>query len=70
MQIKRRFTQAGKSPYDKIPFRRATSEIRNPDDSVVFRLEGFAGNERLLLLAHHRMTQLGYPLAERPKETQ
>ncbi|MBS0243939.1 MAG: vitamin B12-dependent ribonucleotide reductase, partial [Proteobacteria bacterium] len=41
MKITRRFTEAGKSPYDKIPFRRATSEIRNPDGSVVFRLEGF-----------------------------
>jgi ribonucleoside-diphosphate reductase alpha chain len=41
MQIKRRFTTAGKSPYEKIPFRRATSEIKNPDGSVVFRLEGF-----------------------------
>ena len=42
MQIKRRFTTAGKSPYDKIPFRRATSEIKNPDGSVVFRQENFA----------------------------
>jgi ribonucleoside-diphosphate reductase alpha chain len=41
MQIKRRFTTAGKSPYEKIPFRRATSEIKNPDGSVVFRLEDF-----------------------------
>ena len=42
MQIKRRFTTAGKSPYEKIPFRRATSEIKNPDGSVVFKLENFA----------------------------
>jgi hypothetical protein len=41
MQIKRRFTTAGKSPYEKIPFRRATSEIKNPDGSVVFKLENF-----------------------------
>ncbi|MGE3918378.1 MAG: vitamin B12-dependent ribonucleotide reductase, partial [Hyphomicrobiaceae bacterium] len=41
MKITRRFTEAGKSPYATIPFRRATSEIRNPDGSVVFRLEGF-----------------------------
>ena len=41
MKITRRFTEAGKSPYAAIPFRRATSEIRNPDGSVVFRLEGF-----------------------------
>jgi ribonucleoside-diphosphate reductase alpha chain len=41
MQITRRFTEAGKSPYDKIPFRQATSEIKNPDGSIVFQLEGF-----------------------------
>jgi ribonucleoside-diphosphate reductase alpha chain len=41
MKITRRFTQAGKSPYENITFRRATSEIKNPDGSVVFRLEGF-----------------------------
>ncbi|MCC7253498.1 MAG: vitamin B12-dependent ribonucleotide reductase, partial [Hyphomicrobium sp.] len=41
MKITRRFTHAGKSPYESITFRRATSEIKNPDGSVVFRLEGF-----------------------------
>src|SRR5690606_30866618 len=41
MKITRRFTSAGKSPYETISFRRATSEIKNPDGSVVFRLEGF-----------------------------
>ncbi|MEZ5774237.1 MAG: vitamin B12-dependent ribonucleotide reductase [Hyphomicrobiaceae bacterium] len=42
MRIERHFTEAGKSPYDKIDFRQATSEIRNPDGSVVFRLADFA----------------------------
>ncbi len=41
MKIARRFTEAGKSPYASIAFRRATSEIKNPDGSIVFRLEGF-----------------------------
>lgn len=40
MRIERRFTTEGKSPYDGITFRDATSEIRNPDGSIVFRLEG------------------------------
>jgi ribonucleoside-diphosphate reductase alpha chain len=40
MRIQRRFTSDGKSPYEGIAFRRATSEIRNPDGSVVFQLEG------------------------------
>ncbi|MEM7621177.1 MAG: vitamin B12-dependent ribonucleotide reductase [Pseudomonadota bacterium] len=42
MRIERVFTEAHKSPYDKIKFRDVTSEIRNPDGSVVFRLEDFA----------------------------
>ncbi len=41
MKITRRFTEKGKSPYDKIKFRKATSEIRNPDGSVVFSLQDF-----------------------------
>ena len=41
MKITRRFTEAGLSPYASIPFRRATSEIKNPDGSIVFRLNGF-----------------------------
>ncbi len=40
MRIERRYTKAGQSPYADIEFRSATSEIRNPDGSVVFRLEG------------------------------
>src|SRR6476469_2807992 len=43
MRIERRFTEQGKSPYDAIPFRDSASEIRNPDGSVVFRLESFTG---------------------------
>ena len=39
MRISRRFTAEGTSPYDGIELRRTTSEIRNPDGSVVFRLE-------------------------------
>ena len=42
MRIDRLFTEAGKSPYDSIAFRDATSEIRNPDGSIVFQLENFA----------------------------
>ncbi|MGA0562463.1 vitamin B12-dependent ribonucleotide reductase [Ancylobacter sp. VNQ12] len=40
MRIERRYTKAGRSPYADIAFRKVTSEIRNPDGSVVFRLEG------------------------------
>ena len=41
MHIARRFTTAGRDPYETVPFRTATSEIRNPDGSVVFEAEGF-----------------------------
>ncbi|MEM7191017.1 MAG: vitamin B12-dependent ribonucleotide reductase, partial [Pseudomonadota bacterium] len=41
MKIDRKFTKAGKSPYDVIAFRQATSEIRNPDGSVIFQLKDF-----------------------------
>ncbi|WP_181707063.1 vitamin B12-dependent ribonucleotide reductase [Chthonobacter rhizosphaerae] len=37
MRIERRFTKDGQSPYAEVEFRSATSEIRNPDGSVVFR---------------------------------
>ena len=40
MRIARLFTQEGASPYDGIEFCTASSEIRNPDGSVVFELHG------------------------------
>jgi len=40
MHIARRFTTASHDPYEGIAFRIATSEIRNPDGSVVFAAEG------------------------------
>ncbi|MFM2128770.1 MAG: hypothetical protein RL477_316, partial [Pseudomonadota bacterium] len=41
MRIARHFTRAGQSAYQGIEFRQATSEIKNPDGSVVFSLKGF-----------------------------
>ncbi|KQY20980.1 vitamin B12-dependent ribonucleotide reductase [Rhizobium sp. Root483D2] len=38
MQIERRFTKPGQSAYAEIEFRKAISEIKNPDGSIVFRL--------------------------------
>lgn len=37
MRIERRFTTEGQDAYAGIPFRQATSEIRNPDGSIVFQ---------------------------------
>jgi ribonucleoside-diphosphate reductase alpha chain len=39
MRITRRYTKEGQSPYAKIDFRPTTSEIRNPDGSLVFRAD-------------------------------
>ncbi|MCO6390607.1 vitamin B12-dependent ribonucleotide reductase [Aliihoeflea aestuarii] len=38
MRIERRFTKPGQSAYAEIEFRKALSEIKNPDGSIVFRL--------------------------------
>ena len=39
MKFERRFTTAGKDPYASLEFRFASSEIKNPDGTVVFRAE-------------------------------
>ncbi len=40
MKITRHFTKQGLDPYLSFEFRRTDSEIRNPDGSIVFHLEG------------------------------
>jgi len=42
MHIERRYTREDESAYADIEFRTTTSEIRNPDGSVVFRLDDIA----------------------------
>ena len=37
MRIERRYTKTGQSPYSDIEFRLTSSEIRNPDGSIVFK---------------------------------
>ena len=39
MKIKRHFTEEKQSPYQNINFKKVTSEIKNPDGSLVFKLE-------------------------------
>ncbi|MBH25652.1 MAG: ribonucleoside-diphosphate reductase, adenosylcobalamin-dependent [Myxococcales bacterium] len=39
MRIERRYTKEGQSPYAGIDFEKRTSEIRNPDGSLVFQAE-------------------------------
>jgi ribonucleoside-diphosphate reductase alpha chain len=40
MKIDRMFTEAGADAYAGVGFATTSSEIRNPDGTVVFRLEG------------------------------
>ncbi len=40
MHIERHFTKAGQDAYSGLDFRTAVSEIKNPDGSIVFRLDG------------------------------
>src|SRR5207302_8905194 len=40
MHIARRFTTAGRDPYEAVAFRAASSEIRNPHGAVVLAAEG------------------------------
>ena len=39
MRFTRHFTKDNSSPYDGVKFRKTTSEIRNPDGSLVFQAE-------------------------------
>ena len=39
VKIRRRFTQEGSGPYAGLEFERRVSEIRNPDGTIVFRLD-------------------------------
>ncbi|MGE3830828.1 MAG: vitamin B12-dependent ribonucleotide reductase, partial [Parvibaculaceae bacterium] len=39
MKIERRYTKSGQDAYEGLEFRKAASEIKNPDGSIVFRLE-------------------------------
>ena len=68
MRITRRFTKPGRSPYDGISFRTATSEIRNPGGSVVFRQEGImvpAGWSQVAcdIIAQKYFRRAGIPVA-------
>jgi ribonucleoside-diphosphate reductase alpha chain len=67
MKITRRFTQAGKSPYETIKFRRATSEIKNPDGSSVFKLDGFQVPEHWSQVAADILAQKYFRKAGVPK---
>ena len=68
MHFERRFTQDGTNPYDKLAFRFATSEIRNPDGTIVFRAENVEIPEQFSqvatdILAQKYFRKAGVPAA-------
>ena len=67
MRIERFFTKAGVSPYSGIDFKSATSEIRNPDGSIVFRLENIDVPEAFSQVAADVLAQKYFRKAGVPK---
>jgi len=45
MKVSRRFTREGANPYEEFKFVERTSEIRNPDGTVVFKMDGVKAPE-------------------------
>src|SRR6202162_6099041 len=68
MRIERRYTKRGRSPYDGIAFRLTTSEIRNPDGSIVFRLENMEVPEHWSQVATDVLAQKYFRKAGVPKK--
>ena len=57
MKFERRFTTASKGTYDKISFRSASSEIRNPDGTIVFSAENIEVPEQYSQVATDILAQ-------------
>ena len=73
MRISRRFTKPGQSPYADIEFRRASSEIRNPDGSLVFEMNDLEipadwSQVACDVLAQKYLRKRGVPAALKPVE--
>jgi ribonucleoside-diphosphate reductase alpha chain len=67
MRIRRQFTVEGHSPYEGIAFRTASSEIRNPDGSIVFAQEGIEVPESWSQVASDVLAQKYFRKAGVPK---
>lgn len=67
MKIERRFTQKGSSPYASIKFKKATSEIKNPDGSTVFCQKDFDVPEHWTQVACDIIAQKYFRKAGVPK---
>ena len=51
MKINREFTSDNQSPYQNIKFKKVSTEIRNPDGSVVFDFNDFEFPEQMCNVA-------------------
>lgn len=69
MKIQRLFTTVGQSPYATIAFRQTSSEIRNPDGSIVFRQENIEVPESWSQVASDVLAQKYFRKAGIPQET-
>ncbi|HLG32733.1 MAG TPA: vitamin B12-dependent ribonucleotide reductase [Ignavibacteriaceae bacterium] len=67
MQINRLYTKAGKDPLANIKFAKRTSEIKNPDGSVVFRMEDVLVPEQWSQVATDIIAQKYFRKAGIPK---
>ncbi len=67
MRFERRFTTAGQDPYSTIKFRPATSEIRNPDGTVVFKAENVEVPEQFSQVATDILAQKYFRKAGVPR---
>ncbi|MEI8295781.1 MAG: vitamin B12-dependent ribonucleotide reductase [Alphaproteobacteria bacterium] len=70
MKIRRTFTTAGESPYARVPFRLTSSEIRNPDGSIVFRQDDVEVPESWSQIACDVLAQKYFRKAGIPQELQ
>ncbi len=57
MRIERRFTTEGQSAYASLNFRKTLSEIKNPDGSIVFRLDNIDVPEQFSQVAADILAQ-------------
>ena len=69
MKIKRNFTTAGKCAYDDIKFTTTSSEIKNPDGSIVFQLENVEVPENWSQVASDVIAQKYFRKAGVPTKT-
>ena len=70
MRIERKFTKSGTSPYTDIPFRSATSEIRNPNGGLVFSAADIDVPEKWSQVAVDVLAQKYFRKAGVPKRLQ